>query len=127
MPRIKKDGTKVINSKKKGSRYELRIANILKERGYEARRSVQYNGAKGLGDPDVLNSIDLGFMKPRLELKAVEALNIHKAMEQAVDDLKLDPEASAVPVVIHKKNGKGDLVTMRLDDWLDFIDKFMEL
>ena len=127
MPRIKKDGTKVINSKKKGSRYELRIANLLKEHGFEARRSVQYNGAKGLGDPDVLNSIDLGFMKPRLELKAVEALNIHKAMEQAEDDLKMDSDASAVPVVIHKKNGKGDLVTMRISDWLNFIEKFMEL
>ena len=127
MVRIRKDGKKVINSKQKGASYERKISNILKERGYEARRSVQYNGAKGLGDPDVLNSIDLGFMKPRLELKAVEALNIHKAMEQAVDDLKLDPEESAVPVVIHKKNGQGDLVTMRLDDWMALIDGFMAI
>lgn len=127
MVRIRKDGKKVINSKQKGAAYERKISNILKERGYEARRSVQYNGAKGLGDPDVLNSIDLGFMKPRLELKAVEALNIHKAMRQAEDDLKFDDDPSAVPVVIHKKNGEGDLVSMRLKDWLDFIDRFMEL
>ena len=127
MVRIRKDGKKVINSKQKGASYERKISNILKERGYEARRSVQYNGAKGLGDPDVLNSIDLGFMKPRLELKAVEALNIHKAMRQAVDDLKFDDDPAAVPIIIHKKNGEGDLVTFRLEDWLDFIDKFMEL
>ena len=111
-----------INSKQKGARFEREIAKKFKERGFEAHRSQQFCGANG--DADVTHTIDLGFMKPYIECKHVESLNLFKAMEQAKNDLKDESER---PVVIHKKNNKGTLVTMELDDWLDLIEKFFEV
>ena len=110
---------KKINSKQKGKRFELQVANYLKSRGYEARRSQQFCGYAE-GDPDVISSVMLGSKKPSLECKAVESLNIHKAMEQASRDCE---PTGDTPVVIHKKNGKGILVTMKLDDFFDVMEE----
>lgn len=96
-----------MNSRRKGKNGELEIAKILRSYGYEARRSQQYSGANG--DADVVGAPGV-----HLEIKRVEKLNIDTAMEQSIRDALEDE----TPVVMHRKNGKKWLVTMRLDDWM---------
>ncbi len=97
----------MINSKKKGSRGELELSNILKGYGYETRRGQQFCGANG--DADVV-----GLEGIHIECKRVQALNIDKAMGQA----KMDAKDGEMPSVFHRKDRKEWLVTMRLDDWI---------
>lgn len=96
-----------INSRQKGAAFERKLANILKLHGYDCRRGQQYCGANGDADVVGLDGI-------HIEAKAVENLNIYKAMDQA----KADARQGELPAVFHKKNRKPILVTMELDDWL---------
>jgi hypothetical protein len=99
-----------INSKQKGKRFELKLASIFREQGYDARRTAQYCGNTGEA-ADVV-----GLPRIHVEAKHVERLNIYDAMAQA----KRDAEASGkgnLPAVFHKKNHSEVLVTMTLDDW----------
>ena len=96
------------NSRRKGADFERRVAHLFQEWGYPARRSQQFAGING--DHDVVGVPHLS-----VECKAVEALNIYTAMEQATRDAR-DGEK---PTVIHKKNGKPILVTMKFDDWFE--------
>jgi Holliday junction resolvase len=95
------------NSRAKGKRAELRLAKILREHGFDARRGQQFSGSPD--SPDIVHSIP----GVHIECKHVERLNIHNAMEQAEADCGED-----TPVVCHTKNRKGWLVTMKLEDWL---------
>lgn len=95
------------NSRRKGAAGERELAKILKGYGYDARRGQQYSGANG--DADVV-----GLPGVHIECKRVEALNIDKAMEQAVSDAR-DGE---IPAVFHRRNGKGWKVTLRLEDFI---------
>ena len=97
-----------INSRAKGARTERELAKRLREFGYEdARRGVQYSGL--FGDADVV-----GLPGIHIESKAVERLNVWNAMAQSIRDAR-DGE---IPVVMHKKNRTGWLVTMSLEDWM---------
>lgn len=95
------------NSRSKGADFERSVANKLREYGYESRRGQQYSGANG--DADVV-----GLPGIHIECKAVERLNIYTAMKQSENDAREDE----VPIVIHKKNYKGILVTMQFEDWI---------
>lgn len=95
-----------MNSRAKGKRGELEIAQILKNYGYDAHRSVQYSGANG--DADVV-----GLPGVHIEVKRVEALNIEKAMEQSKRDAR-----GEIPAVFHRKNGKEWKATVRLEDFI---------
>lgn len=94
------------NSKQKGKRGELEVANMLKKYGYDARRGQQYSGANG--DADVV-----GLPGVHIEVKRVEALNIDKAMEQSKRDAR-----GEIPAVFHRKNGKEWKATVRLEDFI---------
>lgn len=96
-----------MNSRQKGARGEREIAKILRQRGYDARRGQQYSGANG--DADVV-----GLPGIHIEVKRVEALNIDKAMEQAITDAK----PGEMPAVFHRKNGKEWKATVRLKDFI---------
>ena len=102
-----------VNSRQKGARFERQLANILKEHGYECRRGQQYCGANGDADVVGLDGI-------HIEAKAVERLNIHEAMDQAINDAR----EGELPAVFHKKNRQKILVTMTLDDWLELYKVF---
>lgn len=97
----------------KGKRFERMIANILKTRGFDAKRGVQYQGSYNSHDVEceVLDYYNL-------ETKFVEKLNITVAMNQAVKDCAGSEQK---PVVIHKKSNCDTLVTMQLHDWIDLI------
>lgn len=104
-----------MNSNQKGKRGERFVANWLKENfGCNAKRSQQYCGANG--DADVIG----GFPNTHCEVKFVEALNIQKAMQQAVADC-----GDTIPYVIHKKNRQDLLITVRADDLRAFCQAVM--
>lgn len=96
-----------INSRQKGTAGERELANKLKEFGFDCRRGQQYSGANG--DPDVV-----GIPGIHIECKRVERLNLYSAMEQS----KRDSRENELPAVFHRKNRKGWLVTMELEDWM---------
>ena len=95
-----------MNSKQKGARGERELASLLREHGYDCRRSQQYCGANG--DADVI-----GLKGIHIECKRVERLNLSDAMSQAIADCKEN-----IPTVWHRKNNEQWLVTMRAEDWL---------
>ena len=66
-----------INSKQKGARFEREIAEHLREKGFEARRGIQFRG--GEDSPDVISNFPL-----HIEAKHVEKLNLANALEQKV-------------------------------------------
>ena len=102
------------NSRRKGAAGERDLANILKGYAYDARRGQQYSRANG--DADVV-----GLPGVHIECKRVEALNIDKAMEQAVSDAR----EGEIPAVFHRKNGKGWKVTLRLEEFMQIYQEYL--
>ncbi len=102
-----------MNSRQKGAAGERELSHKLERVfGRKCRRSQQFCGANG--DSDVV-----GIPGVHIECKRVEALNIHKAVNQAVSD---SVKTGGVPVVCHRKNREEWLLTVRLDDVLRFIE-----
>lgn len=102
-----------IDSRRKGAAFERRLAGILRDYGYNARRGQQYSGANG--DADVI-----GLPGIHIEAKAVERLNIYDAMSQS----KRDARSGEIPVVMHKKNNCNILVTMELEDFMSIYSEY---
>lgn len=102
-----------INSRQKGKAGELELARKLKEYGYDARRSVQYNGKDGQADV-------LGLPHIHIEAKRVERLNLYDAMDQA----KRDAKNGDKPAVFHRKNRSNWLVTMELDNFMEIFKEY---
>ena len=96
----------MINSRNKGARFERQVAEYLRTKGYSARRGQQFSGSPD--SPDVVSNFPL-----HIEAKAVEKLNLDKAYAQAESDGGNKP-----PCVIHKKNRKPIMITMKLDDFI---------
>ena len=104
-----------INSKRKGKDGELELAHKLKEYGYDAKRSVQYNGKDGQADV-------IGLPHIHCEVKRVEKLNIYDAITQAKRDAKNDD----FPTVFHRKNRCNWLVTMELDEFMKLYGGYIQ-
>ncbi|KHO62685.1 hypothetical protein THYS13_07480 [Thermoanaerobacter sp. YS13] len=96
-----------MNSKRKGKRGELELAQLLREYGYDTRRGQQYSGIEG---KDVI-----GLPHIHIECKRVERLNVYEAVRQAVRDAKEGEK----PAVFWRRNREDWLVTMRLEDWIE--------
>jgi Holliday junction resolvase len=103
------------NGKRKGKEGELELAHKLKEYGYDAKRSVQYNGKDGQADV-------LGLPHIHIECKRVEKLNIYDAVDQA----KRDAKNGDKPAVFHRKNRCNWLVTMELDSFMELYAGFID-
>lgn len=97
-----------INSKRKGKVGELELAKVLREYGYDCRRTNQYCGNTG----EASDVVGLPYI--HIECKRVERLNIDDAIKQAERDAKDDE----LPTVFHRKNHHKWLVTMTIDDWM---------
>ena len=104
-----------INSRNKGKVGELEWAAKLREFGFGAERGQQRAG--GTDSPDVRCSIP----NVHFEVKRVEALNVGKAMEQAVRDGGPDN----IPVIAHRKNRANWLVTMPAEEFLYMVKVMM--
>jgi Holliday junction resolvase len=100
-----------MNCCQKGKRGERAWRDELRAHGYEARRGQQFSGSPD--SPDVVCPDLAGF---HFEVKAVERLNVHQAMAQALDDA-----GQNIPVVAHKRNRGDWRVTMRADDWFELL------
>jgi len=100
-------GGNILNSKQKGGRGEREFASMCREEGYnKAQRGQQFSG--GVDSPDVK-----GLPGIHVEVKRVERLNIHEAMQQSIKD----SGDKAIPVVAHRRNRDDWLITMRAVDW----------
>lgn len=106
-----------INSKQKGKKGELYVANKFKEHGYNCNRTAQFKGNTGRADD--IEGIDY----IHCEVKFVERLNIEEAIKQAIRD-SLASNRKAMPTVFHKKNYNELLVTMRFEDWIKMYNEY---
>ena len=95
-------------SRNKGKEGEREVARILREKGYDASRGVQYHG--GPDSPDVV-----GLPGVHLEVKRTESLRLYDAMQQARDDAG----KGEVPVVLHRKNRHSWVAIMDMDNFLE--------
>jgi hypothetical protein len=97
-----------INSRQKGARGERQFAQWLRENFNcpNAKRGQQYCGLAG--NADVIE----GFPNTHAEVKFVQALNVSKAMTQAIRDCK----PGCIPYVAHKKNREEMLITVQAKD-----------
>jgi Holliday junction resolvase len=95
-----------MNSKRKGSQGEREFALFCRQRGYEARRGVQFCGVNG--DADVI-----GLPNIHIEVKRVEKLNIEDALFQS----RKDSRFGEIPIVAHRKNNHKWLITMDAAQW----------
>ena len=100
-----------MNSRSKGKRGELEWRDVIRSRGYEARRGQQFSGSPD--SPDVVTNLPFHF-----EVKRVEKLSIYKAMQQAKDECGSKP-----PIVAHRKNGGEWLVIMQGSTFFNIIEE----
>lgn len=96
-----------MNSKLKGGRGEREFAALCRDEGYnDAQRGQQFQG--GIDSPDVK-----GLPGVHVEVKRVERLNIHEAMQQSIRD----SGGVAIPIVAHRRNREAWYITMRAAEW----------
>ena len=96
-----------MNSRDKGKRGEIELAHELERFGFNTRRGQQFSGANG--DADVVGVPGL-----HIECKRVERLNLSEAYKQSERDARIDE----MPVVMHRKNREGWMVTLSLRDFM---------
>ena len=101
-----------LNSRAKGARYERELARYLDENGFPARRGQQFAG--GSDSPDVVSE-EFPF---HIEAKHVQALNLYSAMSQSIRDAGDKP-----PCVVHRKKNSESLITMRLADFVELLNR----
>ena len=95
-------------SRNKGANAERELANILRDTwGYSVRRGQVFNHESDLA----------GLTGIHPEVKRVERLNIHEAMEQAKTEAA--KREDGLPAVFFRRDRGEWLVTMRLEDWID--------
>lgn len=101
-----------INSKQKGKRGELEFCHALNKLIplANARRGQQFKGTPD--SPDVLCDLPFHF-----EVKRVNSLNLHKAMEQALQDC-----GCLIPIVASRKDQQKDwYLTLSLTDFATIV------
>lgn len=100
-----------MNSKRKGKEGELEFVKLCRAYGYNARRGQQYSGIEG---KDVI-----GLPGVHVEVKRRERFDLYNAVGQAVRDAK-----GELPMVAHRKNNCGWLITMRAEDWFELYREY---
>ena len=103
----------MINSRSKGKRGELELAEILRAQRWAARRGQQFKG--GSDSPDIVTNMPGNF---HIECKRVEAGNLYNWLEQA----QKDAHETAIPVVMHKKNNKPWVAILDLTDFFVLVN-----
>ena len=97
-----------MKSQRKGRHGEIELSRILNENGIPAKPGNPLNFGKV---PDII-----GIDRVHAEVKRVEKLNVHEAMQQSIRDS--EKFGDGMPALFHRKNRSPWLVTMRLEDWL---------
>jgi len=96
----------MINSRAKGHAYELQIVNRLKELGYDAVTSRSESKRMDDLGVDIIDNTDF-----YIQCKAVEKL------KPSLHDILKRMPTKKVPVVYHKRNGKGTICVLRQKDF----------
>lgn len=103
----------LVNSRQKGANGERKFAQMMRDFGFkDCRRGQQYCGANGDADIVGLPGLHVECKVYRDRLKG----GIYGALDQS----KRDVREGEVPVVFHRKDYCEALVTMRLEDWVNF-------
>jgi Holliday junction resolvase len=103
-----------MNSNQKGKRGEREFAKFLSDRGYPARRGVQYSG--GEDSPDVVCD-RLSYI--HLEVKRTERFTLYPYLAQAIND----SGPTKTPVVAHRKSREEWVCILRAEDLLIMAEK----
>ena len=100
-------------SKARGKRAELDLVHKLQQEfGFsDARRTAQYCGKAGTSDV-------VGVPGVHCECKAVERLNIWKALAQSRRDSEANGKGGDIPAVFFKRNRSGWYVAVPLKDFV---------
>ena len=61
----------------------------------------------------------VGLPGVHIEVKRVERLNLHAAMEQSIRDAKGD-----IPIVVHRMSREPWMVTMRFEDFMTMFREY---
>ncbi len=102
-------------ARNKGANAERELANLLRDMwGYDVHRGKVFYGESDL--------VGLDGIHP--EVKRVEKLNIHAAMEQA--KAEADKRGDGLPTVFFRRDRGEWLVTMRLEDWIDLYGAWID-
>ena len=104
------------NSKNKGKRAEIEVVHILKDHGFDARRTAQYCGNTGEA-ADI--TTDLPY---HIEVKHQERLEIDKWWEQATHDAQ---ESGKEPILVFRKNNQRWRVCMDFEKFLELQQKVL--
>jgi len=111
----KRKGGNIINARKKGIGYELDIIKKLKPIYPNAVSSR--SESKSLDD----RKVDICYTGMwRVQCKAVEALGSSHQTLAEMEKAKLNFE-EGISVVFHKRNNKGTVVSLQLDDFMNII------
>lgn len=103
-------------ARRKGHRWERQLAKLLSAAtGLDFQKSIQQSRGGGAEESDVFCD-SLPWL--HIEAKAHKKVSIKAAMKQAVSDTI---ETGKLPVAITKDDYKEPLVTMRLDDFIIFL------
>lgn len=95
-------------ARNKGADAERELANLIRDTwGYPVHRGKVFYGESDL--------VGLNGIHP--EVKRVERLNIHSAMDQAIEEA--DKREDGLPTVFFRRDRGEWLVCMRLTDWID--------
>lgn len=98
-----------MNSKSKGKRGELELAELLRHAGHaNARRSAQYCGNTG-DAPDITGVDGL-----HIECKRAEQVRDEVFLQQA----ERDARKGDIPVVMYRRNGEKWKVNLRLEQFM---------
>lgn len=112
----------------KGHNFERKIANLLTDlTGLKWRRGLNQSRDGGAESADVVceDNHPLADLL-HFELKRMKRCNIRAALRQALEDIANQPN-SKIPVIITKNDREEILVTMRLQDWLHFLEAWLEI
>ena len=102
-----------INSRAKGQRGERAFRDFMRDHGFlKTERGQQRSGSADSPDVKIPE-----IPKLHVEVKCVERLNLPDAMDQSIRDAG----EGKIPIVAHKKNRTGWLITMRGDDWIELV------
>lgn len=94
------------NPQRKGKEGELKLMHFLNNHGLNVKRGYVW-----------LNQSDLiGLDGIHVECKAVEALNVRKALQQAIEESK--KKKDGLPTVFWKKSRREWVTVMRTEDWI---------
>jgi len=95
-----------INARKKGNTFEVRFCQMLRFFGFEAKTARAES--KNLDDSgvDIFTNCPFNF-----QLKAVERMN------QSYHDILENMPRDKTRIIVHKRNNKGSVVVMKLEDF----------